>query len=457
MIDMLTKVKETISRYGLFKPGDKVLVALSGGADSVCLLSVLKELSLELQISLFAAHLNHGLRGEESDGDEEYVKKLCSFLEIPLFTRRTDIAALAKEKKCGLEEAGRWERYSFFQDIVDKEQLNKIATAHHAGDNVETVLMRLIRGTGPLGLGGIPCQNGNVVRPLLYVNRTEIEAYLKTKELLWREDHTNQETVYTRNRIRHRLIPMLETEFNPNFINNFSEHIKLYASGATYLEGEVQKLFETLAQPVAGGFGFSCKALQAENEFLVSMLLRKTILLLAENRETGMLAVRLTKELSEHLQGELQLGGGVVAQVCHGVLYIRKEIPAKPFAYTVDVNKSFFLPESEQQFLFKKVEKLPEQCCAEEAYIRYDAIKNKNLVLRSRREGDCFYPVGMEGKQKLKEFFIDKKIPRFLRDTVPILTADDDIVWVVGQRMDARYAAGKQDVDILHVVVKKKA
>lgn len=453
MIDMLAKVKETISRYALLQPGDKVLVALSGGADSVCLLSVLQELSRELQLSLVAAHVNHGLRGQESDDDEAFVRKLCTERNVPLFVCRADVAALAKKNKCGLEEAGRNKRYSFFREIAEQEQLNKIATAHHAGDNVETVLMRLIRGTGPLGLGGIPCRNGNVVRPLLYVNRTEIEQYLQENGLAWREDSSNKETVYTRNKIRHQLIPVLEEEFNPNFQKNFSEQIELYASGAAYLEKVVQKLFETLAKPVAGGFGFNCQDLRTENEFLVSMLLHKTIVSLTDNRETGMTAVRLTKELSEHSHGEIQLGGGVMAQVCHGVLYIRRNLSSEPFCYAVEPKNVFFVPGQQTKLFFSQVETVPEHPEAKQAYIRADALKGKKLVLRSRREGDCFYPVGMNGKRKLKDFFIDKKVPRFMRDTVPLLTADDEIVWVVGERVDARYAARNEEENILCITV----
>ncbi|MBE7036815.1 MAG: tRNA lysidine(34) synthetase TilS [Ruminococcaceae bacterium] len=456
MIDMLTKVKKIINRYGLLQPEEKVLVALSGGADSVCLLSVLKELSEELQISLFAAHLNHGLRGKESDGDEEFVRKLCAEWNVPLFVRRADVAARAKESKCGLEEAGRHERYSFFREISEQEQLNKIATAHHAGDNVETVLMRLIRGTGPLGLGGIPCRNEAVVRPLLYVNRAEIECYLQMKGLTFREDSTNAETVYTRNRVRHQLIPMLETEFNPNFLNTFSEQIELYASGAAYLEEETEKLFKKTAIPVTGGFGFSCKNLLAENDFLVSMLLHKTISSLAENRETGMVAVRLTKELLSRLQGEAQLGDGVLAQICHGILYIRKDCPAESFAYTLEPKGIFSVQNGDIQLVFTKAETVPEHPLANEAYINAERINEKKMVLRSRQNGDVFYPVGMDGKQKLKDYLIDKKIPRFLRDTVPLLTADEEIIWVVGERADARFAARKGDKDILRIQVEIK-
>lgn len=451
MIDMLAKVKETINRYALFQPGDKVLVALSGGADSVCLLSVLKAMSRELQISLFAAHVNHGLRGKESDEDEAFVRKLCFESEVPLFVCRADVAALAKENKCGLEEAGRNKRYSFFQELADREQLNKIATAHHAGDNVETVLMRLIRGTGPLGLGGIPCRNGQVVRPLLYVNRTDIETYLQINGLAWREDSSNKETVYTRNRVRHQLVPMLETEFNPDFRNNFSEQIELYAAGAAYLEEEVQKLFTALAISVTGGFGFNCQDLRMENEFLVSMLLHKTIVFLAGGRETGMTAVRRAKELSSHSQGEIQLGGGVVAQMCHGVLYIRKKMDAKPFSYEVKPEGDFLF--GDRKIVFSAAETVPEHPDTKQAYINAEALKGKKLVLRSRREGDCFYPVGMDGKQKLKDYLINKKIPRFMRNSVPLLAADDDIVWVVGERADARYAARKEDKNIICVTV----
>ncbi len=448
---MLVKVRETICQQELIKPGDGVLLALSGGADSVCLLEVLLELSKEIKFSVFAAHLHHGLRGAEADSDEAFVCKLCHEKNVPLFTRRVDVNALARATGRGLEEAGREARYAFFNEILAQEGLNKIATAHHADDNIETVLMRLLRGTGPLGLAGIPYQNGAVVRPFLDVTRKDIESFLNQRNISFCTDSTNQETTFTRNRIRHELIPFLEQSFNPNFRQNFLSQIKLYASCGAFIEQETESLFSVLSEPVAEGYSFEIKLLKKAADFMQSMLLYRAISALSGEREVGTAAVRAAAALLEKPRGKASLGGGVIGQVCHGKLYIKKESVAKPFSYDVEPTGCFTIPETNVTICFSVVNSVPEQAFKGAVYLDLEKLENKQLRLRSRRPGDYFYPVGMAGKKKVKKFFIDNKIPQFKRDSVPLLTADEDVVWVAGERGDARYVLKDQEKTALCV------
>lgn len=448
---ILEQIKKTVCRHQLLENGDRVLAAVSGGADSVCLLEALLCLAPEMGFSVAAAHLHHGLRGAAADEDEAFVRQLCREKEVPLYVRCVDIAALAKEQGSGLEETGRRERYAFFNETAAREGLNKVATAHHAGDNIETVLMRLIRGTGPRGLAGIPYRNGVVIRPLLDVRRSDIEAFLQSRQLGWQTDDTNFETEFTRNRIRHQLIPMLEQSFNPGFQKTFQEQLALYNAGSVYIEGEVRRLFEKTVQPVSAGYSFSCDALRQESPFLVSMLLHETISALSENREIGMTSVQAAAELLHSGGGRQDLGGGAAAQCCGGRLYLYNKRQIQPFTYEAALQDSLLVTETGHRFSFRRVAARPEIIPKNTAFFSAEKLAGKRLRLRSRRPGDVFYPSGMPGSQKLKDFFINKKIPQFLRDMVPLLTADEDIIWVAGLRADERYIAQAGEKNVLCV------
>ena len=204
------RVMEYMEVHRMAEPGDGILAAVSGGADSVCLLRILSELSGEYGFRLSAFHLNHGLRGTEAERDEQYVKELCGKLEIPLVTARADVARYARENGLSEEEAGRRLRYRYLEQTAEKLSCDRIATAHHRADNVETVLMNLFRGSGLKGLGGIRPVRGRVIRPLLCLERDEIEAYLLDCGVSWCEDSTNRELEYARNRVRNVLVPWVK-------------------------------------------------------------------------------------------------------------------------------------------------------------------------------------------------------------------------------------------------------
>ncbi len=445
MIDVLDRVKQTIEKHKLITEGDRILVALSGGADSVCLLHVLCTLSKEYGFSVCAAHVNHGLRGAESDGDETFVCDLCKQLEIPLYVTREDVKGYAELYDMSVELAGREVRYAYFNDLLCQYGLSKIATAHHADDNIETVLMRLMRGTGVAGLAGIPYQNGAVIRPLLDVSRKEVEAYITEQKLSYRSDSSNESTEFTRNRIRHDLLPLIESEFNPNFRQNFASQIRLYAQCAAYLDGKVAKLRERLEETLSVGVCYDCDALLKEDSFLVSSLYHEVIESLSEEKETGLLAVRAVEEIVAKKQGKVTLSKCLVAEICHGKLYIRREEGA-PMPYFCE------LTEAEESFSVTYHVAVPEKPAKYELYLDAEKLAGKKLIIRSRKAGDAFYPVGMEGKKTIQDFFVDNKVPRFLRDSIPLLVADEDIIWVAGMRADKRYLASVGDKNALRVI-----
>lgn len=236
------KVLNTIQKYELIKYGDNIVVGVSGGPDSMTLLNVLCSLKETLQIHLFVAHINHQIR-KEAKQDEEYVKDFCAAHQIPFFVLEKDVVQLAKEQKIGTEEAGRKVRYDFFEEICEKVNASKIATAHTANDQAETVLMNLMRGSGTNGLKGMEVKRGKYIRPLLEITRQEIEQYCQKQQLNPRIDQTNQENVYTRNRIRNELIPYIEKNFNPSIVISLNRLSEIVKEQEEYMEKVVEKAY----------------------------------------------------------------------------------------------------------------------------------------------------------------------------------------------------------------------
>lgn len=243
--DLQQKVLETIQTHNLIQKGDKIVIGVSGGPDSMCLLNCLFCLKEVLDIELVVAHVNHMLR-DEAEEETRYVQQFCEKLEVPCFTKYANITKMSQEQKLGTEEMGRKVRYEFFEEVAQKTNSNKIATAHNSNDNAETVLMNLLRGSGISGLKGIEIKVKQYIRPILECDRTEIEDYCKEKDLNPRIDKTNLENDYTRNKIRNQLIPYLQKEFNPNVMQGINRLSELAKEEEEYFKQIVNQTYETL-------------------------------------------------------------------------------------------------------------------------------------------------------------------------------------------------------------------
>ena len=240
------KVMQTINTYQMIKEGDKIVIGVSGGPDSMTLLNILNNFKEKLNITIYVAHINHGIR-IEADEETEYVKKFCEKIEIPFFAKKIKVEEEARRLKIGTEEAGRNIRYEFFEEVAKKVGANKIATAHNANDNAETVLMNLLRGTSIVGLKGIEkVRDGKFIRPIIECERSEIEEYCKENNLNPRYDKTNLENIYTRNRIRNELIPYLQKEFNPNIIEGINRLSSLAKEEEEFLRKIVEKEYKRI-------------------------------------------------------------------------------------------------------------------------------------------------------------------------------------------------------------------
>lgn len=446
---MLMQVQRTIDENKLIQNGDKVLVALSGGADSVCLLDVLQNLKDHYGIMIAAAHLHHGLRGEDADHDEAFAKELCLKKGIPFFSRHVDVKSYAKNSGMTIEEAGRTARYNFFRDVCQQEGFTKIATAHHAGDNAETVLMHLLRGASISGMAGIPYQNNQVIRPLLDVTRQDIEAHLEANGQAFCTDSTNTDTVYTRNRIRNELLPLIERDYNSNFVQTVLHNTKVFKECSAYIKQEAESLFLKFAKPVFGGYSLAAGSLNSLQPFMAKELLRYAVNALSAGKELdGSATNRMYQLLSEDGQTVCVLAD-ITAQLYDGCLYIRHDVEPAAFSYSFEPGDIVEICETgakiECFWLCELSRKRDKNCI----YIDKEKIRDKQLMVRSRRKGDVFCPAGMNGKKSIKTYFIDEKIPRFLRSGVPLVTADDEVVWVAGHRADARYIADANAEEVL--------
>ena len=403
---MLNKLLEFIRRYGLISPGDRLICAVSGGADSVALLFAMYLLRERLDITLEAAHFNHRLRGEESDADEAFVKELCGRYDIPLHLGSGRILPGKK----GLEAAAREARYAFLRSLP-----GKIATAHTADDNVETVLLHLVRGTGLKGLGGISPMNGNVIRPMLTVTRREVEAFLSEYALPHREDSTNATDLFLRNRIRRNVMPLLLQE-NPSLAENLSDMALGLREDEDYLS---RMAGETL--PGVAALREMHPALRAR---ALERFLKENGVSEPEKRHIALLEQLV---FSDKPSARVDLPGGITVARRYDTLEVLGE--AQPLSERV-LEGSLELPELGLRVV-----------CAEADTIvntpdTFTVVPAGKIVVRSRLPGDRIRLSG--GTKSLKKLFIDRKIPASERLRIPIIADDAGVLgaWGIGADQD---------------------
>ncbi len=450
-LKVLDTVRKTIKEHKMLAAGETVLVGVSGGADSVCLLHVLKTLKKELSIQIVVAHLNHGIRGEEADRDADFVKKLCKDWKIPCYMEREDVPALSKETGVSEETAGRLARYGFFRELCVKEGFDKIATAHNCDDQAETVLMRLIRGTGIEGMSGIRyVRQDKVIRPILDVEREQIEGYCIENGLSYCTDATNQDETYTRNKIRHRLLPLLKAEFNPNITEALATLAENMAEDGDFLNGYAERLYQRLNSPAPSK---KPVVLDIESLRLVQESIRSRLLLLAAKDAMGKTYtlerghIEAISSLLEKENGaSVDLPKGLRVAVRYGWLAFETEaeqqamIPPDAIQYEVQLGRVYDVGECSVSM---ELLDLPVTRKENQMLVDYEKVKDLPLEIRTRRRGDriAVYKDGRE--KKLKDFMIDSKIPAWKRDAIPLLCSEDKVIAVIGYRVAEPFKAEK--------------
>ena len=243
---MKQKIIETIKKYNLINSGDKIVLGVSGGPDSIAMLDILNQLKDEMNFEIYVVHVNHNIRGKDADEDEEYVKKYCEKYNIKCFSKKIDVPTIAKTKKIGTEEAGRKVRYEYYEEILKETKSNKIAIAHNLNDKAETIIMNTLRGSGVSGLKGIEAKRKKYIRPLIEIERYEIEKYCIENKINPRHDESNDDNTYTRNKIRNIVIPYIKNEFNPNIIKTLNRLSEIIKEEDEYVQSETEKIFKEI-------------------------------------------------------------------------------------------------------------------------------------------------------------------------------------------------------------------
>lgn len=406
---LLERVKKYIIEKNLILPGDNVIAGFSGGADSTVLVHILYSLRQELGFNLTAAHLHHGIRGEEADRDLEFAKSFCRHFNIAFEYKKCDIPKIAAENKISEETAGREERYRFFAELAADNA--KIATAHNKNDNVETVIHHIIRGSGTLGLCGITSKRENIIRPLINIERDEIERYCEENALDYVTDSSNMQTEYTRNRIRHCVIPEMK-KINPKIVSSVCRMASLVSEDNEYLELEAEKAYKkyvTVQQE---------QAIYSINGELHEAIEKRVFVKMAQA-----VGAKLDFEKTETIKNLIKKGitgksidiTGGRAEISYSKLIIGKKCEICDFDVLFE-NKEIYIPE-----------------CGLYAVNEPGGIilpKNARIHIRNRRNGDKIKVNGMT--KKVKDIFISNKIPKMQRNKIPIVMVDGEIVYIYG-------------------------
>ncbi|MEW5784328.1 MAG: tRNA lysidine(34) synthetase TilS [Bacillota bacterium] len=461
---LIKKVERYIRSHRLLDEGDKVLVAVSGGPDSLCLLHVLTALAAGLKLELIVGHLNHRFR-PEARLEAEAVETLAAAMSIPFEGASANVADYAVRHHLTAQEAARHIRYRFLVAAAQKHGAVKIAVGHHKDDQVETVLFNILRGTGPDGLSGMRPRRAigpvELIRPLLSVTRLEIEDYCRRNRLNPAIDASNLKTAYTRNKIRLELIPYLEKSYNPGIKEVLERLASMAANDRDYLEAAAEKVRASLCRETGKSMFLLCSRLNRIPEALRGRVVRLSLERFIGRKQINWRRIRQLLALAE-ADGparEIQLPGGARAYRSYRYLIITREARSPmPLleALPLPVPGTAFLPErGELSAKIQAEEDLVWPPAPEQAYLDYDTVPQP-LTVRNRRPGDRFFPQGAPGSKKLKDFLIDQKIPSHRRDYYPLITAEDTVVWVAGLRIAHPYRITGQTRRVLVLEWKPK-
>jgi tRNA(Ile)-lysidine synthase len=443
LLDLISQVGICIETHQMITPGEVVLAGVSGGPDSVALLHILHRLQKEYRFVLHAGHLNHMFRGEEAEADVRLVEDLAGAWGIPLLSERIDVPQYLKKSRLSPQEGAREVRYGFFARAARKVGASRVALGHHADDQAETVLLNLIRGAGLAGLAGIPpVREGMYIRPLMGARRAQIEEYCRLFGLPYRVDSSNLKAVYLRNRVRLELIPLLEEKYNPAVVKALNRLAQIARDEDRYLEERAAAAYQdVLERQDADRVVISLKKMSR-----YPAVLRRRLIRLAYRKVAGRGGLPGHHHVERILEasdgaggrGQVDLPGGVSVVIRYSLLEIIKDEGSDTLPYyqhTLTIPGDTFLPETGLTVVTAVLDAAgagdPGRYCRNEALVDMEKL-NGPLLVRRRKDGDIFSPLGMGGKMKLKKFLIDHRVPREKRNAIPIVSCGNDIVWVAG-------------------------
>ncbi|GJQ19902.1 MAG: tRNA(Ile)-lysidine synthase [Bacteroidia bacterium] len=436
-MSLLSRFEEFLTQNALVERGTGVLVAVSGGVDSMVLLDLFRTIASEWDLTLSLAHMNHGLRGEESDGDEEFVKNFALEAGLRIFSTRIDIPGFQSTRHLSRQEAARILRYEYLQRARKEAGADVVATGHQANDNAETVLMNALRGAGIRGLSGIPLRREpGIIRPLLFASRADIEAYAHDRGIRYREDSSNLSRAYRRNSLRLDILPVLGKELQTDPVKSLNRLSSLMRSLNDLVERESARVSPTVIFSTSERTIIALEPLRAQplflQEELVLSVFRKLEIEPSESKVASVLAL-----------GDQPSGRVIDLSRRYQVLRDRDALIVSArelvtFEQEIKIGGTYDFPGF--RFSVQPTISVPRTFgkSRDTAFADADLLGNR-LVLRSWREGDWFIPLGMHGRKKLSDFFVNSKISRVRKPEIPILESDGAIVWVCGLRLDNRF------------------
>lgn len=429
---MLSKIEDYIRDKGLFEKTDKLLIGVSGGRDSVVLLHVLLELGYEVCV----AHCNFNLRGEESNNEMLFVRSLCENYKIQHYEKEFRLDELKDHVGINIQLKARELRYLWFSDLLAEQGLSKVVTAHHLDDQIETFFINLSRGTGLKGLLGIPSKREEVVRPMLSISRDEITSYVFDNELEFKDDSSNKKEEYLRNKIRHRVVPEFKS-VNPSFTKTFYQTINHLKNVQKYWKKSYNEWLSNILTDEPMRFEIDLIFERGEESFLTQLL-----------NDTGFSRGQIEKLLS----GEAHLTGIKLFSKTHRLIYNRGEWLLTEVSLAEE-DKQFVLGSSNLPIDIAAVEmrydesmELPTSKMV--AWVDKSKIKGV-LIIRRWKEGDYFYPLGMSGKKKLSDYFVDQKFSMIDKEEIWLLCDEKSIIWIVGSRLDNRFKITKKTSELI--------
>ncbi len=450
---MIRKIERTIKKYALLENGDRVIAALSGGADSCALLLSLAGLAQTYGLTIVATHFNHGLRGAHSDADEAFCHSLAKRFGLVFETEK--IKSSVVPRGVSQEDYYRQERYRFLDQVAVNHAANKIALGHHLQDQAETVLLNLMRGSGLDGLKGIlPMRENKYIRPLLEVSRREIIHFLQKANIEYREDGSNACNIYLRNRIRNELIPLIKDKYNPGIEQNLARMAEIIRRDDDLINGYVGEIMASpFVQKTQDQISFSVKYFKTLHAALGFRLVKSLLESLAPSGG-GFSSVHIESlvclAISSPTGKEVSLPCGLVAQKEYDLIVI-KRCPVKIFRnyeYAMTIPGKVVLRERQMILSMKRIAleftdwESPDQTC-------FDCDKIKEpLVVRNRRNGDWFAPLGTKGSQKIKKFMIDRKIPRDQRERIALIADQESVIWIENMHMSERVKVSRETKNV---------
>ena len=445
---MLQLFKTYNQNKSLFSSSEKILLTVSGGIDSI----LMCDLFFKAGFNFGIAHCNFQLRGIESELDEAFVKQLAEKYKVPFFSKKFHTSNYAEQEKISIQMAARYLRYEWFEEIRKKNKFKYIATAHHQNDSIETFFINLLRGTGIAGLHGILPKQGNIIRPLLFANKLQIESFVKKNKLLYREDSSNASDKYVRNKIRHHLIPLLK-EINPNVESAIVNDIKYLSDVEFIYRNNIENKRLEIVTKKNNSITILIKKIQKLNPLSTYLF---------EFLKPYNFNFSIVEEIIKVLDGE---SGKQFFSPTHRLIKDRECLIIESKKETKELgqkktDEAFLISKKSKKILLDNIqlsfkvesEKFNQQLVTDNNSVCLDFDKlDFPLEVRKWRQGDVFYPLGMTGKKKLSDYFIDKKLSRIQKENVEILISNGKIVWVIGHRMDERFKVTKKTLKIYFV------